>query len=114
MVKDSMDLRKALQVLVEGIMGAEVSARIGAEHGERSSDRLTPCRPITRPVKKRQIVRQQLHQESRNVDSLTARCYYPPEPRKANPARCVRQTSVNRESGENPLRRRHCNRLAAR
>ena len=34
-------LREALRVLVEGIMDAEVSARIGAEHGERSSDRLT-------------------------------------------------------------------------
>jgi transposase-like protein len=57
MVKDSMDLlellrkrgedgdvdflREALQVLVEGIMDAEVSARIGAEYGERSPDRLT-------------------------------------------------------------------------
>ena len=57
MVKDSMDLlellrkrgvdgdvdflREALQVLVEGIMDAEVSARIGAGHGERSPDRLT-------------------------------------------------------------------------
>ena len=34
-------LREALRVLVEGIMDAEVSARIGAEHGERSPDRLT-------------------------------------------------------------------------
>ena len=57
MVKDSMDLlellrkrgvdgdvdflREALRVLVEGIMDAEVSARIGAGHGERSPDRLT-------------------------------------------------------------------------
>ena len=57
MVKDSMDLlellrkrgtdgdvdflREALRVLVEGIMDAEVSARIGAKHGERSPDRLT-------------------------------------------------------------------------
>ena len=57
MVKDSMDLlellrkrgldgdvdflREALRVLIEGIMDAEVSARIGAEHGERSPDRLT-------------------------------------------------------------------------
>ena len=57
MVKDSIDLlellrkrgvdgdvdflREALQVLVEGIMDAEFSARIGAEHGERSPDRLT-------------------------------------------------------------------------
>ena len=57
MVKDSMDLlellrkrgtdgdvdflREALQVLVEGIMDAEVSARIGAGHGERSPNRLT-------------------------------------------------------------------------
>ena len=57
MVKDSMDLlellrkrgadgdvdflREALRVLVEGIMDAEVSARIGSEHGERSPDRLT-------------------------------------------------------------------------
>ena len=57
MVKDSMDLlellrkrgldgdvdflREALQVLVEGIMDAEVSGRIGAAHGERNPDRLT-------------------------------------------------------------------------
>ena len=57
MVKDSMDLlellrkrgldgdvdflREALQVLVEGVMDAEVSARIGAGHGERSPNRLT-------------------------------------------------------------------------
>ena len=57
MVKDSMDLlellrkrgtdgdvdflREVLQVLVEGIMDAEVSARIGAGHGERNPDRLT-------------------------------------------------------------------------
>ena len=34
-------LREALQVLVEGIMDAEVSAQIGAQHGERSPDRLT-------------------------------------------------------------------------
>ena len=34
-------LREALQVLVKGIMDAEVSAQIGAEHGERSPDRLT-------------------------------------------------------------------------
>ena len=34
-------LREALQVLVEGTMDAEVSARIGAAHGERSSKRLT-------------------------------------------------------------------------
>ena len=34
-------LREALQVLVEGIMDAEVSAQIGAEHGERNPDRLT-------------------------------------------------------------------------
>ena len=31
-------LREALRVLVEGIMDAEVSARIGAEYGERSPD----------------------------------------------------------------------------
>ena len=34
-------LREALQVLVEGIMDAEVSAQIGAGHGERNPDRLT-------------------------------------------------------------------------
>ena len=34
-------LREALRVLVEGIMDAEVSARIGAEYGERSPDRVT-------------------------------------------------------------------------
>ena len=34
-------LREALQVLVEGIMDAGVSARSGAGHGERSPDRLT-------------------------------------------------------------------------
>ena len=45
-------LREALRVLVEGIMDAEVSSRIGAEYGERSPERVTqrnggvgyPCR----------------------------------------------------------------------
>ena len=57
MVKESMDLlellrkrgvdgdvdflREALRVLMDAIMDAEVSTRIGAEHGERSPDRLT-------------------------------------------------------------------------
>ena len=57
MVKDRMDLLELLRksgldgdgdflpeaprVLVEGIMDAKVSARIGAKHGERSPDRLT-------------------------------------------------------------------------
>ena len=57
MVKHSMDLlgllrkrgmdgdvdflREALRVLVGGIMDAEVSAQIGAEHGERSPERVT-------------------------------------------------------------------------
>ena len=57
MAKDSMDLlellrkrgvdgdvdflREALQVLVEGIMDAEVSTQIGAQLSERSSERLT-------------------------------------------------------------------------
>ena len=34
-------LREALRVLMDAIMDVEVSARIGAEHGERSPDRLT-------------------------------------------------------------------------
>ena len=34
-------LREALQVLVEGIMDAEVSAQIGAEHGERNPKHIT-------------------------------------------------------------------------
>ena len=34
-------LREALRVLVEGIMDAEVSSRIGAEYGERSPGRVT-------------------------------------------------------------------------
>lgn len=34
-------LREALQVLVEGIMDAEVAAQIGADHGERSPERVT-------------------------------------------------------------------------
>ena len=57
MVKDSRDLlvllrkrgvdgdvdflREAFRVLMDAIMDAEVTARIGAEHGERSPDRLT-------------------------------------------------------------------------
>ena len=32
-------LREALRVLVEGIMDAEVSSRIGAEYGERCPER---------------------------------------------------------------------------
>ena len=40
-------LREALRVLVEGIMDAEVSSRIGAEYGERSPERgiLKKCVP---------------------------------------------------------------------
>ncbi len=34
-------LREALRALVEGIMEAEVSSRIGAECGERSPERVT-------------------------------------------------------------------------
>ena len=34
-------VREALRVLVDGIMDAEVSAQIGAEHGERTRDRIT-------------------------------------------------------------------------
>jgi len=34
-------LREALQALVEGIMDAEVSAQIRAQHGERNPDRVT-------------------------------------------------------------------------
>ena len=34
-------LREALRVLVEGIMDAEVSSRIGAEYGERCPERAT-------------------------------------------------------------------------
>ena len=34
-------LREALRVLVDGIMDAEVSAQIGADHGERSPERVT-------------------------------------------------------------------------
>ena len=34
-------LREALRVLVDGIMDAEVSSRIGAEYGERSPERVT-------------------------------------------------------------------------
>ena len=37
-------LREALRVLVEGIMDAEVSSRIGAEYGERSAERVTQRR----------------------------------------------------------------------
>ena len=37
-------LREALRVLVEGIMDAEVSSRIGAEYGERSPERVTQRR----------------------------------------------------------------------
>ena len=34
-------LREALRVLTDALMDAEVTARIGAERGERSPDRLT-------------------------------------------------------------------------
>ena len=59
MVKHSMDLlellrkrgidgdvdflREALRILVDGIMDAEVSAQISAQHGERSPERVTYC-----------------------------------------------------------------------
>ena len=38
---DADFLREALRVLVEGIMDAEVSSRIGAEYGERCPERVT-------------------------------------------------------------------------
>ena len=46
MTKRGMDgdvdfLRGALQVLVEGIMDSEVSARTGDQHGDRNPERLT-------------------------------------------------------------------------
>ena len=40
-------LREALRVVVEGIMDAEVSSRIGAEYGERSPERVRR-RPVER------------------------------------------------------------------
>ena len=36
-------LREELAVLVEGIMDAEVSAKIGTGSGERSAERMTQC-----------------------------------------------------------------------
>ena len=36
-------LREALRVLVEGIMDAEVSSRIGAEYGERRGGHTSMC-----------------------------------------------------------------------
>ena len=66
MVKESMDLlellrksgvdgdvdflREALRVLMDAIMDAEVSTRIGAEHGERSPDRLLTA-TVTAPAR---------------------------------------------------------------
>ena len=65
MVKQSMDLlellrkrgmdgdvdflREALRVLVDGIMDAEVSAQIGAEHGERSPEWVTYPQRLPQP-----------------------------------------------------------------
>ena len=42
-------LREALRVLVEGIMDAEVSSRIGAEYGERSAERVTQRKRVSVP-----------------------------------------------------------------
>ena len=42
-------LREALRVLVEGIMDAEVSARTGAEYGERSPERVTQPQRVSVP-----------------------------------------------------------------
>ena len=42
-------LREALRVLVEGIMDAEVSARTGAEYGERSPERVNPAQRVSVP-----------------------------------------------------------------
>ena len=45
---DVDSLREALRALAEGIMDAEVSARIGAQHGERNPERIT-CRQNSGP-----------------------------------------------------------------
>ena len=42
-------LREALQILVEGIMDAEVSTQIGAQHGERNPDRITHPQRLSQP-----------------------------------------------------------------
>ena len=42
-------LREALRVRAEGIMDVEVSARIGAEYGERSPDRVTQRSGVSVP-----------------------------------------------------------------
>ena len=41
MDRDLDSLREVLWALMDAITDAEVSARVGAEHGERSLDRLT-------------------------------------------------------------------------
>ena len=43
-------LREALQVLVEGIMDAEVAAQIGAQRGERNPERVTPPQRLPQPT----------------------------------------------------------------
>ena len=72
-------LREALRVLVEGIMDAEVSSRIGAEYGERSPERVTQRNGYRSRAWDTRVGTMELH-----IPKLRERSYFPSllEPRR--------------------------------
>ena len=72
-------LREALRVLVEGIMDAEVSSRIGAEYGERCPERVTQRNGYRSRAWDTRVGTMDLH-----IPKLRERSYFPSllEPRR--------------------------------
>ena len=70
-------LREALRVLVEGIMDAEVSGRIGAGYGERSPERVTQRNGYRSRAWDTRVGTMELH-----IPKLREGSYFPIYPRR--------------------------------
>ena len=92
-------LREALGVLVEGIMDAEVSGRIGAEYGERSPERVTQCNGYLSRAWDTRVETMELH-----IPKLREGSYFPSllEPRRRSERAllsAIQQAYVEGEAG---------------
>ena len=83
-------LREALRVLVEGIMDAEVSSRIGAEYGERSPERVTQRNGYRSRAWDTRVGTMELH-----IPKLREGSYFPSllEPRRSRPVKWCKSAS---------------------
>ena len=102
MVKHSMDLlellrkrgldgdvdflREALRVLTDGIMDAEVSAQSGADHGERSPERVTYRNGYRSRAWDTRVGTMELH-----IPKLRDGSYFPPPEADWNPDGAARK-----------------------